>query len=143
MVWNKDLEPESFLFHSQELNGIQPNNYGQKMPAPIASLGRNQLKKIDHYNQLRIRSAKIWDRWCDDNHYKKPLIIPDSKPVYLRYPVLVEHWKKKNRIWAQKTLGVQVGEWFKGKTHPVDEFIINCPNSDLAVQKCINFPKID
>ena len=136
--WDKQIVSTT----AQELEGIRPSHYGYKMPAPIASLGRNQLKKIDHYNQIRIESAKVWDEWCDQYGYQKPYIHPESKPIYLRYPVLVDPSKKRDRVWAPKSLGVQIGSWFNGKTHPTDEIILGCPNSEIAVNQCINFPSL-
>jgi dTDP-4-amino-4,6-dideoxygalactose transaminase len=127
---------------NQELQGIRPTHYGHKMPAPIAALGRNQLKKIDHYNHIRINSAKHWGDWCDQNGYQRPFIHPQSKPIYLRYPVLVEPGKKKDKVWAPRSFGIQIGVWFKGKTHPTDEDIKGCPNANIAVRQCINFPTI-
>ncbi|MHB8173387.1 MAG: DegT/DnrJ/EryC1/StrS family aminotransferase [Nitrospirota bacterium] len=119
---------------------IMPEHYGRKMPPPIAAIGINQLKKIDMYNSRRRDTAKIWDGWCDENGYKKPLVIDGSIPVFLRYPVLMEPCKKENVSWASKELNVVLGVWFSGKLHPVDKKIDNCPNADKAVLSCINFP---
>lgn len=134
--WDKYLNSTT----DDEIIGKKPPYYGLKMPAPIASLGRNQLRKIDHYNELRSISAQYWARWCDENGYKKPRILNGSNPIFLRYPVLVEESKKNNRIWALRSERVQLGVWFLGKKHPKDVDIANCPNSDFAVDHCINFP---
>jgi perosamine synthetase len=123
-----------------EEDGIKPFGYRAKMPAPLASLGINQLHKIDEYNEKRRNNAKIWEQWCKENKYKKPLIIKDSIPVYLRYPVLVEADKKKNVNWAEEKFGVEIGKWFISNIHPTNEKIQNCPSADRAVKECINFP---
>jgi perosamine synthetase len=127
---------------SEEMCGICPSHYGRKMVAPIAAIGMNQLRKIDRYNQIRRETSKIWDDWCVKAGYLKPLVINNSLPVFLRYPVLVEPDKKKNTKWAKKTLGVDLGVWFIGNLHPVQHHISDCPKSDEAVKKCINFPCI-
>jgi dTDP-4-amino-4,6-dideoxygalactose transaminase len=124
----------------EEEHGIKPAYYGSKMPSPIAAIGLNQLKKIDNYNQKRRQTAKRWDGWCDDNGYKKPVVLPNSIPVYLRYPVMVEPEKKKDTLWAYKKLGVSLGVWFVSNIHPVDWLVEGCPNADQAVKQCINFP---
>ncbi len=124
----------------EEERGIKPSYYGKKMPSAIAAIGLNQLKKIDYYNEQRRESAKIWDKWCEDNGYKKPLVIPDSIPVYLRYPVMVEPEKKSDTSWAYKDLGVSLGVWFVSNIHPADWLVEGCPNADRAVKQCINFP---
>jgi len=123
-----------------EEKGILPSHYGRKMPSPIAALGLNQLKKIDHYNEQRRNMAKRWDRWCEENGYRKPFIKADSIPVYLRYPVLVKPEKKRNRSWAEKQLGVELGVWFVSHLHPVPCHLEGFPQADEAVRRCINFP---
>ena len=123
-----------------EESGIKPGYYGCKMPAPIAAIGLNQLKKIDHYNHQRRQTAKKWDKWCENNGYKKPLVIPNSIPVYLRYPVIVEPEKKRDTSWAYKELGISLGVWFVSNIHPATWRVDGCPNADLAVKQCVNFP---
>lgn len=125
---------------SEEEQGICPAHYGWKMPAPIAAIGRNQLSKIDIYNELRRQTAKHWERWCEANGYDKPLVLPDSVPVYLRYPVLVEPEKKQDPSWAFRELSVSLGLWFISNIHPVQKQIEGCPNANLAVKQCVNFP---
>lgn len=126
----------------EEEQGIRPNYYGRKMPAPIAALGINQLQKIDYYNECRRQTAKIWNHWCDVNSYKKPLIIDDSIPVYLRYPVMVEPEKKRNISWAIQDLNIVIGVWFVSNVHPSSQEIQGCPNANKAVAQCINFPSL-
>ncbi len=124
----------------EEEEGIKPKHYGCKMPAAIAAIGLNQLNKIDFYNERRRKTAKRWDIWCDENGYKKPLVVADSLPVYLRYPVIVEPDKKQNRSWAIEKLGVDPGVWFVSNIHAVQRSIKGCPNANKAVKQCINFP---
>lgn len=126
----------------EEENGICPTYYFRKMPPPIAAIGINQLKKIDSYNEKRRKTAEGWDKWCDIMGYKKPLVIEDSVPVFLRYPILVEPIKKDNLSWAKKELNIRPGVWFVTNIHPAPSYVINCPNADKAVRQCINFPTI-
>ncbi len=126
----------------EEEAGIEPIYYGRKMSAPIAAIGLNQLKKIDIYNQKRRETAKKWDKWCNDYGYKKPVIVPNSIPVYLRYPVMVEPKKKRDTFWAKKELGINLGVWFVSNIHPTSWQIDGCPNANSAVKQCVNFPTI-
>ncbi len=137
-LWHRDKIIISTT--KEEEQGIKPNYYGKKMPSAIAAIGLNQLKKIDGYNEQRRQTARRWDSWCDLHGYTKPMIIADSIPVYLRYPVMVEPEKKKNTSWAYKELGVSLGVWFVSNIHPVDWPVERCPNADKAVKQCINFP---
>ena len=125
----------------EEEKGICPVRYCRKMPAPIAAIGLNQLKKIDDYNQCRRETAKSWDVWCEQNGYKKPVVIDESVPVYLRYPVIVEPEKKQDTSWAFKDLGIRMGVWFVRNIHP-SQSIKGCQNADKAVNQCINFPSL-
>jgi dTDP-4-amino-4,6-dideoxygalactose transaminase len=112
------------------------------MPAPLAALGMNQLRKVDSYNQRRIKAAAEWNAWCDENHYWPPLVVTGSIPVYLRYPVLVDPQKKQDGRWANRTLGVELGKWFVSQTHPVNAQIAGCPNAERAVRECVNLPTL-
>ena len=125
-----------------EVEGIQPNIYGMKMPGPIAALGSNQLKKIDAYNSLRRKTIPRWDKWAELKGYNKPLVIVDSVPVFLRYPILVEPEKKQDLSWGVRELGLIPGVWFISPLHPSSQSVSDCPNSYKAVQQCINFPSI-
>ena len=94
------------------------------------------MKKIDKYNNLRRKTAKYWDEWCNLSGYRKPSVIKNSTPVFLRYPVMVEAEKKQNRNWAMKNLGIDPGIWFISNVHPVTRDVVDCPNADIAVKKC-------
>jgi dTDP-4-amino-4,6-dideoxygalactose transaminase len=113
------------------------------MVAPIAAIGINQLKKIDHYNSLRRKNALQWDSWCENNGYDKPLALKDSIPVFLRYPIMVSSEKKKNSSWVTDEIGVRAGVWFLSHIHPVTWSVEGCPNADKAVQRCINLPTLE
>lgn len=126
----------------EEVEGRKPATYGARMPAAIAALGLNQLRKIDHYNALRRQTARNWDHWCLKQGYQIAKVIPGSLPVFLRYPVLVEPERKANRIWAEYELGVTLGVWFTSHIHPAESALTNCPNADKAVASCINFPTL-
>jgi perosamine synthetase len=125
---------------SGETKGICPGHYRRRMPPAIAILGLNQLRKIDRYNALRRETAKRWQSWCRERGYGSPLVAPESVPVYLRYPVLVEPEKKRDTRWAREELGIDLGVWFVSHLHPAPERIEGCPNADVAVKQCVNFP---
>jgi len=124
-----------------ETESRRPAHYGQRMPAALAIIGLNQLKKIDSYNDIRRANADRWDKWCEASGYLKPVVIKDSKPVFLRYPVLVKPEMKKRHKWA-KNLRVPIGVWFVSNAHPSALPIVGCPRADEAVASCINFPTL-
>ncbi len=124
----------------EELEGLKPENYGCRMPAPVAALGINQLQKLDRYNALRRRTAQRWDRWCVDHGYRPATVIDDSVPIFLRYPVIVEPARKVDRSWGATELKVEIGEWFKGSLHPLPGVQPGCPLAAVAVERCVNLP---
>jgi dTDP-4-amino-4,6-dideoxygalactose transaminase len=113
-----------------------------KMVSALAEIGINQLNKVNRYNQRRRQIALRWANWCDAHGYSTPRIVPESAPIYLRYPVMVEPEKKHDISWAYKELGVSLGVWFLGNIHPTNLTVNGCPNANKAVQQCINFPTL-
>ncbi|MFQ5511116.1 MAG: DegT/DnrJ/EryC1/StrS family aminotransferase [Candidatus Krumholzibacteriia bacterium] len=123
-----------------ECDGIRPEHYGCRMPAPIAALGSHQLEKVDTTNARRRGAAAHWNAWCEGAGYAPPVVVEGSVPVFLRYPVLVEPEKKGKRSWAKKELGVSLGVWFISHVHPATRRVDGCPNADEAVRRCVNLP---
>lgn len=125
---------------AEEERGRRPVHYGRKMPAPVASLAINQLRKIDDYNSRRRVTAQQWDKWCLEEGYSRPLVIHDSTPVFLRYPVLVDPSSKRDRQGISEHLNVEVGVWYSSNIHPANDLVHGCPKADQAVLRCINLP---
>lgn len=123
-----------------EERGVRPAHYGERMSAPIAALGLNQLGKIDAYNRRRRETAVKWDEWCDSHGYERPLVVEGSSPVYLRYPVLVEARRKQARRWAFEEMGINLGTWFEAP--PVGAAINDCTSAAVAYERCVNLPSI-
>lgn len=133
---------ETVSTRQSEIEGKIPDDYFTRMPAPAAALALNQIQKIDSYNESRRRMASVWDKWCDNMGYRKPMILAESEPIFLRYPVLVEPARKNDTEWARRELGINLGVWFVTHLHPSPRPVKNCPNADRAVVQCVNFPCI-
>jgi dTDP-4-amino-4,6-dideoxygalactose transaminase len=125
-----------------ELRGEKPDGYGQRMPAALAAVASNQLRKVDFYNARRREHAARWDRWCDENGFARARVAPGSTPVFLRYPVLATPERKGNRSWSKQSLDVELGTWFVSPLHPSTRPVAGCPNAAVAVERCINFPTL-
>jgi dTDP-4-amino-4,6-dideoxygalactose transaminase len=110
------------------------------LAAPLAALGLAQLARADAFARERRRAALRWGRWCDACGYARPLVLPDSVPVFLRYPVLVEPERKRDLAWALRELGVRPGLWFETPIHPTREPAPGCPAAEEAARRCINLP---
>ncbi len=124
----------------QEMVGEMPHGYRARMSPAIARVARNQLSKIEVYNSKRRGNAQRWDTWCDQHGYSKPLVIDDSLPVFLRYPILAEESWKQNPTRMSRRFGILPGVWFTSHLHPSTRRVQGCPNADTAVKKCINLP---
>lgn len=127
---------------AMELGGTRPALFGARMPGAVAVLALHQLGKVDSYNRKRRQWAKTWDTWCDAHGFRRPLVIPGSEPVFLRYPVLVDPEMKEDTRWAERELGVTLGVWFKTNLHPIPGTIPECPAANEAVRRCVNFPTL-
>ena len=135
----EDVLPQMF---ENELRGEFCGHYQEKMCAPVAALSLNQLQKKDKFHIRRMAAAQKWDAWCDTRGYTKPLVIKDSIPTFLRYPVLVAPEKKKDLNWIEKELNITAGVWFTSACHPAPLEPENCPNGARAAKECINLPTL-
>jgi dTDP-4-amino-4,6-dideoxygalactose transaminase len=124
----------------EEIRGERPPYYGRRMPAPVAAIGRNQLRKLDACNARRRAGAARWESWARETGRPRPTVIPESTPVFLRYPTRVEPARKRDLGWAASELGVPVGVWFRTHLHPSDRVVPDCPRATEAVETCINLP---
>ena len=131
-----------YLTAKESIQREPPTNYFLRMPGPLAAIGLNQLKKLDDHISIRRLTSKRWFTWCQENELQAPTVIPESEPVFLRFPVLTDRSRKEDRAWAA-LLGVEVGVWFKSYLHPVDFHLFNCPNAEKAIRCCINFPTLE
>jgi perosamine synthetase len=122
-----------------ELESKRPNFYGCKLIAPLATVARMQLSRLDQINESRRKRSAVWREWCLRNGYSPPLVLEHSSPVLVRYPVLVEPDKKEDLLWMIK-MGVQPGVWFTTRTHPVEINLEGCPNGIKAARQMVNFP---
>jgi len=126
----------------QEERGERPAHYGRRMPAPLASIGRNQLRKLDFYNRVRRGHAARWHAWCGERGLPEARVIEDSVPVFLRYPTRVERERKRDRRWARREIGVELGVWYVSAVHPVNRPVKDCPRAMEAVATCVNLPTL-
>lgn len=115
-----------------------PKYYGQKMPAALAAIGLNQIRKIDRYNDKRRERAKQLELLAGKGGYKLPRVISGSEPVFLRYPIIGRIEEKKRVNIISERIKNPVGVWFQSYLHPVEYNIKGCHNANVAVKRCIN-----
>lgn len=137
--YGRRILPQMF---AEEFRGEYCAHYRERMPAPVAALALNQLRKIDGFHRRRLHAAAHWDRWCEDQGYRKPLVVADSDPAFLRYPVCVAPEMKQDVGWAERQLDVIAGVWFTSAAHPLPLEPDNCPNGARAARECVNLPTL-
>ena len=125
-----------------EERGERPAYYGQRMPAPVAALGLNQLRKLDAFNERRRAHAAGWDDWCRRNGYDAPCVAPHSTPIFLRYPVIVDAALKRDPRPLREALGIEVGGWYLSHLHPAKDDLRGFPRAERAIERCINLPTL-
>ena len=130
-----------------EREGDLPDNYFCKLPNALASIALNQIKKIDKINEVRKGNGYFWYKWCKQNKLYKPTIIDNSKPVFLRYPLLAGNSVRQKIIDSAKNKDKnKIGFWF-------DQYLgsgsINrqlnsksFPNASKAISQIINLPTL-
>jgi len=142
LVWLRRGDEYFVGIPDAETAGAPPRDAGCRMSAPLARLASNQLGKLDYYNGRRRANASRWDAWCDANRFARPLVLSESTPMCLRYPVLVTPEMKRDIRWAYRSLGVIPGTWFVTHRHPAPGSLPDVPNATRAVERCINFPTL-
>ena len=140
LAWLRDGDAYHIGIPSAEVAGEAPIDSGCRMSGPLATIAAHQLRKLDHYNARRLANSARWAAWCDVNGFTRPVAVPKSTPIALRYPVLVRQEMKRDLRWAYRSLGVVPGQWFTTCLHPSAEPIASVPNAARAVAECINFP---
>jgi len=122
-----------------EYGGCWPEWMPAKMPGVLATVGRNQLKKLDMFNEHRKRIAKIYDKELGLEFSKISGYTP------LRYPILVENPREAQK--ALKKEHVILGNWYN-KILFTDEKYLNelgfdkqkYPDVQMLAKKIINLP---
>lgn len=141
--WVKVLNRDHMIVSTtkEEERGIKPAHYHRRMAPGSAAVGLNQLAKLDRLNAERRRAADYWRLHPALRAYQHPVVLPDSEPTYLRYPILGPPELKHTSDWSD-ALGVESGGWFASNIHPVPRTVPDCPNADLAVARCANLPTL-
>ncbi len=124
----------------EEMRGERPRGYLRQMPPPAAMLALRQLRRIDQINDARRAMARHWQSVCDAKRLIHATVIPESTPVFLRFPVLLPETKKNDVQWCVREFGMPPGLWFSGEWHPIAHIEPHCPNAHYATEHCINLP---
>jgi len=129
--------------NKDERNGSVKGDYIKKLPESLAVLAIHQLNKIDILNKKRLINAEIWHDWSKNNNFNVPTIVGNSRPVYLRYPLLVDEGKKKIIVKSFKG-ELNIGDWMytflTGGSKRIQPNHALLPNAKYAIEHAINLP---
>jgi dTDP-4-amino-4,6-dideoxygalactose transaminase len=138
----RKLKLSSLEISDLEKKGIMPKNYISKMPDVFFSLLKNQLNKLEKFNQHRIKIAHTYKK---EGLFHYGEIALNSEPIYLRYPMfsvkpdkIIEKFKKYN---------IYLGNWYQSVLAPAQKrldrfgyYYGKCPNAEKLALGSYNLP---
>ncbi|MDO8470519.1 MAG: DegT/DnrJ/EryC1/StrS family aminotransferase, partial [bacterium] len=122
--------------HWKEKRGRKPAYFPKALPAALATLALNQLKKLDRLNLHRKEIALL---------YAKALRLPEREGIFLRFPVLHPNAHEIIRkFWKQNIL---IGDWYTSPIAPSDTLEESvgyqkgsCPVAERLSSMTLNLP---
>ena len=130
----------------REKRGQKPEFLLKKMPNALAVLALFQFRRLENFNSHRRKIASFYQRKLKDiKSIKLPLTRKDSKPIFLRFSILVPN--QKEILKKAKKHHIILGDWYSQVVAPqyVDLEMAgyqkgSCPRAERACQKVINLP---
>jgi perosamine synthetase len=127
----------------EELCGIRPTNYEQRLSNAQAALALRQLERLEDNLAHRRKSAQEYQRLLSEAGFK--LLEPPSKaePAFLRYPVWVENRAAVIHATAPHAI---LGDWFTSvleeAVNPIygDYEMGSCPRAEALATHLVNLP---
>jgi perosamine synthetase len=126
-----------------ELRGMRPLAYEQRMSNGQAAIGLQQLKQLSTNVAHRRAIAVAYRTRLSEMGFNAVQVPPQADPVYVRYPVWVEDRATVMRV---ATRDVTLGDWF---TSVLEEAVSpasggyemgSCPRAEEAARHLVNLP---
>lgn len=128
--------------HWKEKRGLKPNYFPKRLPNALAILAKNQLKKLEKFNQHRKKIADFYREQLRSSAFVLPT---NSEQIYLRFtlknPKSHEIIKK---AWQKNLL---IGDWYDKVIAPSDTKlermgyqIGSCPKAEKLSKETLNLP---
>ena len=129
----------------EELLGAKPAGYEKRMSEFQALRGVIELSQLGDNLVSREQLADRYSRLLRESGLKPVTIPPGSRPVLLRYPLLV---KNKPAVLAEaQRRAIEIGSWFDSVLHPSGSPLKTmgylpgqCPVAERVVQHMVNLP---
>jgi perosamine synthetase len=130
---------------NEELEGRMPQEYGKKMSTWQKNLLKEQLEEVQKCVEYRKWVSARYEVLLKENGIEAINLGEDYKPVFLRYPLLVNDKKQILKV-AQK-MKIEMGDWFVSPVHPnldgwekVGYQKGTCPIAENICKHIINLP---
>lgn len=123
----------------EEKKGLRPHIFPQKMPYQLAELALWQLKRLDSFNEKRLKISEIYYK----NLRNLPIKHPPLNSLLLRYPILVDNPQKLMDFARKKR--IYLGNWYDSVIAPKDSdptkiYYLkgSCPKAEKLASKTVN-----
>ncbi len=118
----------------------------QKYPPMLSSLAKDQLNRVETVTNSRIRAGKYYEESLDQtDKLAKITPVPDSEPVYLRYPILIKDEHVRSRLLQeQRVLGVSASyPKSLNQLSEIQAYLVGdaaCPVADQVAAQIVTLP---
>jgi len=127
----------------EELLGLRPSRYEERLGNGQAAIGLQQLRQLDANLAHRRRIAEAYAELLAERGLRGPSVPEDAEAAFVRYPVWVENRPAVERALAPLAVP---GTWF---TSVLEEAVSprhgdyedgSCPRAELAASHLYNLP---
>ena len=132
----------SIPVYLEECSGGQPHFFPAQYSSKLATLGLNQLGKLERFNQHRKKIAKVYFKELKNSHLTLPQNDPGS--IYLRFTIQTQNpFKLYQRA---KKRGILLGNWYGDVVTPAKDYqkvgytLGSCPTAEKVAHRVLNLP---
>jgi perosamine synthetase len=126
-----------------ELRGLRPTRYEERLSNGQAAVGLQQLRQLDANLDHRRRISELYTRLFAERGLRGPSVSKHAQPAFARYPVWVEDRPRVERVLGPLAVP---GTWF---TSVLEEAVAprygeyedgSCPRAESASTHLYNLP---
>ena len=127
-----------------EKKGTFNDSFIRKLPNALAILANHQFKKLEKFNEKRIKHAQYYfNKLKFIKDVQLPEIDKDYQPIFLRVPLRSDNAKQLDNFVYKRN--IFLSNWYDNIIAPgdVDLKVVGykkCPNAEKAVKTVVNLP---
>jgi perosamine synthetase len=127
----------------EELRGLRPARYEERLSNGQAAVGLEQLSRLDANLRHRSRVSEAYRQNLAARGIRRPIVPTGAEAAYVRFPVWVENREATERAVASHAA---LGTWF---TSVLEEALTpahgdyeqgSCPLAEAAARHLVNLP---